>query len=172
MPPATATWNCGPTGPKTVSDLRKALTVLANKKAGKALIADKFTKDHIYAGHGGSVVKLASALSKVREKKLSTLLITSIDSHAKAEVLNWIKKVPQAGLTYNNGIWTISNRDTAVPATASYKFATVDLEAMRAMNSDDLTTKSRKWLTESLLEPKIACYFGADGTPLIYHFDY
>ena len=57
-------------------------------------------------------------------------------------------------------------------ATTSYKFATVKLAELKAMNADDRIKKSRKWLTESLKTPKIACVFDTDGTPQIYHLDF
>ena len=64
---ASTTWKPAANGPKTIDALRAALTVLAKKKTGKALIDAKFTKDHIYAGHEGSLEKLASALAKLAE---------------------------------------------------------------------------------------------------------
>lgn len=171
--PARTTWACGPKGPTTVDALRKALTVLAKKKAGKALISTKFTDDHIFSGHSGDPLKLATALAKLRsDKPLSTLLLSSMDQAAQAEVLNWISKVPAAGLTYGNGTWTIANRNTAVDATKAYKFATVSLADLKGMNRDDVVKKSRNWLKESMKTPKVACQFAADGTPVIYHLDF
>jgi hypothetical protein len=170
--PATATWNSGASGPTTVDQLRKKLTELARKKTGKALISDKFTKDHVFSGHAGSPEKLGMALAKLRELPASTLLITSMDVGAQKEVLNWIANVPAAGLTYRGGIWTVANQNTGVAAVTSYKWATVDLPALKGMNRDDVVKKSRVWLTVSTKTPKIACRFAADGTPMIYHLDY
>ncbi|HTX37809.1 MAG TPA: hypothetical protein VME43_22425 [Bryobacteraceae bacterium] len=170
---ASTTWKPNGSGaPTTIEQLREALTKLAKKKMGKALIDDKFTKDHIYAGHDGSIEKLASSLAKLREKSLSTLMISSMDKSAQAEVLNWVKKVPANKVTYRGGTWTISTSDSTVPAVNSYKFATVDLETLKSMNPDDRVKKSRKWLTIALKTPKVACQFAGDGTPMIYHLDY
>jgi hypothetical protein len=169
---ASTTWKPAANGPTTIVALRAALTVLAKKKTGKALIDAKFTKDHIYAGHAGSLEKLAAALAKLREKSLSTIMISSMDKNAQAEVLNWIKNIAANKVTYSGGTWTISTSGSTVTAANSYKFATVDLEALRGMNPDDRIKKSRKWLTESSKTPKVACQFGSDGTPMIYHLDY
>lgn len=165
-------WACGDKGPKTHKELRAELTKLAKKKKGKQLISAKFTKDHIYAGHNGDVTKLAAALSKLREKSLSTIMITSMDSSAQAEVLNWIANVPDGKLKYNKGTWTIDTAGSTVSAAGSYKFGTVDLEALRGMDKDDVVKKSRHWLTVSTKTPKVACQFESDGTPVIYHLDY
>jgi hypothetical protein len=171
---AINTWKCGPSGPNNVDALRAKLTELAKKKAGKDLISTKFTKDHIFAGHGGSVEKLAAMLAKLRDLEKSTLLITSMDKTAQAEVLNWIKKVPARGLTYANGTWTIGKVGTAVPGVASYKWATVDLKAFKGMDPDDRIKKARNWLTISTKTPKVACSFSKDGKGIavIYHLDY
>jgi len=99
-------------------------------------------------------------------------MISSMDTQAKAEVLNWIRLIPASKLTFNNGTWTINTVGSTVPAVSTYKFATVDLPALKAMNRDDIAKKSRKWLTESQKTVKVACQFGTDGTPLIYHLDY
>jgi hypothetical protein len=166
------TWT-PPTGkcPKDVKALREALKVKAKAKSGD-LISDKFKKDHVYSGHSGPVTNLGATLAKLRELPLSTLMISSMSGTALKEVLNWIDKAPDNIFTLRGGTWTIANRGGAVDATASYKFATVDLEALKAMNADDRVKKSRKWLTESMKTPKIACVFDDDGTPQIYHLDY
>lgn len=169
---ASKTWTPDKECPTNIEDFRKALTVLAKKKKGKQLIADKFTRDHIYAGHEGNIQKLGTALAKLRDLPYSTIMISSIDSNAQAEVLNWIKTSPAARFTYNAGTWTILAPGSAVTAVNSYKFATVDLEELKAMNPDDRVKKSRKWLTVSLKTPEIACQFDDDGTPLIYHLNY
>ncbi len=169
---ASKTWTCTSNGPTTIEELRATLTKLASTKSGKALIDDKFAKDHIYAGHSGSVEKLAGALAKLRDLPQSTIMISSMDTQAKAEVLNWIRLIPASKLTFNNGTWTINTVGSTVPAVSTYKFATVDLPALKAMNRDDIAKKSRKWLTESQKTVKVACQFGTDGTPLIYHLDY
>jgi hypothetical protein len=172
-PMASTTWKPNGTGaPTTIEQLRETLTKLAKKKTGKGLIDDKFTRDHIFAGHDGSIEKLASALAKLREKSLSTLMISSMDQSAQSEVLNWVKKVPSGKVTYRGGTWTISTSDSTVTAVKSYRFATVDLDALRAMNPDDRVKKSRKWLTVTLKTPKVACQFANDGTPMIFHLDY
>src|SRR6476659_764816 len=105
MVAATATWNAGADGPTTVDELRKKLTELAKKKKGKQLIADRFTKQHIFAGHAGDAQKLSAMLAKLRDIPASTLLLSSMDQPAQAEVLNWIKNVPAAGLTRNGTTW-------------------------------------------------------------------
>jgi len=167
---ASTTWKPPANGPTTIAALRTALTVLAKKKTGKALIDAKFTKDHIYAGHAGSLEKLAAALAQLKEKSLSKIMIGSMDKTAQAEVLNWIRNVPPSKVTYSGGKWTISTSGSSVTAANSYKFATVDLEALRGMKPDERIRKSRKWLTESSKTPKVACQFGSDGTPMIYQF--
>jgi hypothetical protein len=172
MVAASPTWNAGPNGPKNHDELRKKLAELARKKGGKALIADRFTREHIFAGHAGDVKKLSAMLAKYREIPASTLLITSMDAAARDEVLNWITNVPAAGLTLNGTTWTVANRNTAVPAAASYKWATVDFAAYKQMNDDDRIKKARDWLTISQKTPRVACQFGPDGTPAIYHLDY
>lgn len=169
---ASTTWNAGKDGPKTVDELRKTLETLAKKKKGKALIDAKFTKDHIFAGHAGDPKKIAALLAGYRGRALSTLMVSSMDADAQAEVLNWIKKVPAARLTYANGTWTVATNGTTVDATKAYKFATVDTDALKGMNKDDIEKKSRNWLKESQKTPKVACQFDTDGTPLIYHLDY
>jgi hypothetical protein len=169
---AKATWKIKPGGPTTVDALRTELTKLAKKSKGKDLISDKFTKDHVFAGHSGDVLKLAAMLARFREKALSTIMISSMDTTSQAEVLNWIDNVPAGKLTFSNGTWTVATSGTAVAAKHSYSFATVDFEAMKGMNADDIKKKSRNWLKESKKTPKVACQFGTDGTPLIYHLDY
>jgi len=144
----------------------------SEKKKGKQLIADRFAKEHIFAGHAGSVEKLSAMLAKYRDIAASTLLISSMDAGAQAEVLNWIQHVPAAGLTHNGTTWTVANRGTAVPGAASYQWATVDIAAYKKMDDDDRIKKSRNWVTISQKTPKVACQFGADGTPVIYHLDY
>ena len=168
----TATWNVGATGPKTVEALKAELTKLAKKKTGKALISTKFTKDHIFVGHTGGPLKMAMALAKLRTTGLSTLMISSMDASAQAEVLNWIKKVPAGKLSLSGTTWTISKSDSTVPMAGSYKFVTADMNALKGMNPDDVVKKRRNWLSESAKTPKLACVFGSDGTPLIYHLDY
>jgi hypothetical protein len=177
MAVAALTWKCGANGPKTVDELRKTLTAMAKKKTGKALIADKFTKDHVFAGHSGDPLKMATMLAKLRKEvndanKLSSLLLSSLDKDAQVEVLNWIAHVPARGLTYSNGTWTVAKAGTAVKAAKPYKFATVSLDDLKGMNRDDVVKKSRKWLTQSMKTPAVACWFGADGTPVIYHLDF
>jgi hypothetical protein len=169
---ASKTWTPSKGGPTTVEELRKELEKLAKKKKGKALIDDKFTKDHIFAGHDGDIKKLASMLAKLRSLPKSTLMISSMDAHSQAEVLNWIKKIPDGRLNYAGGTWTIDTAASAVKAVNSYKFATVDLDALKAMNADDVVKKSRNWLKESTKTPEVACQFDHDGTPLIYHLNY
>ncbi len=160
--------------PDNIDDLRKALTALAKKKTGGKLIAQKFTKDHIFAGHNGDVKKLGAHLAGLRSLPKSTLMITSMIPSAQAEVLNWIKNVPANKLTYNAraGSWTVSTSASSVSAAKSYKFATVDLKELKGMNADDVVKKSRKWMTVSNKTPKVACQFDSDGTPVIYHLDY
>lgn len=160
--------------PPDIDKLRTELTALAKKKSGGKLISAKYTKDHIFAGHNGDIAKLAAHLAKLRALPMSTLMITSMTGNAQAEVINWIKKVPARSLTYSASAksWTISNRGSAVDAVNTYKFATVDLDALKAMNKDDVVKKSRKWLKVSQKKPKIACLFESDGTPVIYHLDY
>ena len=164
--------------PKDVPALRIELTRLAKLKSGKTLIADKFTKDHIFAGHTGDVTKLAAVLSGLREKPLSTLMLGSMDANAQKEVLNWITDAPATIFTLNGGTWTIANHGGAVKSDNTYKFATVDYEEYKTMKSKqpgDIITKSRKWLTETAMKsPKVACVFTStsDGTPQIYHLDF
>ena len=172
MVAATAQWNAGADGPTTVDELRKKLTELAKKKKGKQLIADRFTKQHVFAGHAGDAQKLSAMLAKLRDIPASTLLLSSMDQPAQAEVLNWIKNVPAAGLTRNGTTWQVANHGTAVDGTVGYKWATVDWEAYKGMNDDDRVKKARNWLTISQKTPKIACQFGPDGTPVIFHLDY
>ena len=125
-----ATWTPKSNCPTTVDQLRKTLADLARKKTGKALIDPKFTTDHLFAGHVGSVLDLAKMLAKLRDLPHSTLMITSMEASAQKEVLNWIQNVPAARLTYGNGTWTIDRFGSAVVAVGSYKFATVDLQAL------------------------------------------
>jgi hypothetical protein len=158
--------------PKDVDALKITMAALVRVKSGKKLLSDKFTKDHIFAGHSGPVTSLGAQLAKLRELPMSTIMITSMDATAQKEVLNWVTHVPDTALTLNEGTWTVSNRGSAVPATASYKFATVDLDALKGMNRDDIVSKSRKWLKESLKTPHVACVFDTDGTPIIYHLDF
>ncbi len=168
---ASLTWS-SKGAPETVPELRKALIALAKKKSGKALIDKKFTDDHVFAGHAGSVQKLGSMLAKLRELPQSTLFISSLDSNAQKEVVNWIENVPAGNLSFRGGTWTITAH--SVTAESAYKFATVDLDQLKAMNKDDIVKKSRKWLTESQKTPKISCRFASstDGTIVIYHMDY
>jgi hypothetical protein len=169
---ATPQWNAGANGPKTVAELRTALTKKAKAKKGKALIADRFTREHIFAGHSGEPSKMAAMLAKLRGIPASTLILSSMDQSAQAEVLNWIENVPAAGLARNGTTWQIANRGTTVEGTLSYKWATVDWEAYQSINSDDRVKKARNWLKLSQKTPKVACQFGPDGTPVIYHLDY
>jgi hypothetical protein len=166
------TWTPEANCPTTMEDFKKALTALAKLRKGKKLISAKFTKDHIFAGHGGDVTKLAAMLAKLRELPNSTIMISSLDATSQAEVLNWIKESPAARFAYSDGTWTILAPGSAVEAANSYKFATVDLEELKGMNSDDVVKKSRNWLTVSQKTPKVACQFDDDGTPVIYHLDY
>ncbi|MGI4828933.1 MAG: hypothetical protein ACRYFU_12195 [Janthinobacterium lividum] len=163
----------GPNVPDTVEQLRHALTQLAMKRSGKALIDPKFTRDHLYPGHKGSLEKLAVDLSSRRGIGKSTLVLSSMETQARDEVLNWIKKAPAAVFTYSNGTWTVSNRNSTVAGTYRYNYATVDADALKRMNRDDVVKKSRNWLTvtENKL-PHFACLFDTDGTPVIYHLDF
>ena len=173
MVAAVQTWNAGPTGPKTVTELRVKMTQLAKRKTGKALISDEFSRDHVFAGHAGSVADLAKALARLRtDRPLSTLLTTPMDANAQKEVLNWIEKVPDDRFTRAGTVWTVAGARSTVPGVATYKWATVDLAAFKAMNTDDREKKSRNWLKETQKTPKVACWFSADGTPVIYHLDY
>ena len=172
MVAAAAQWDAGPDGPKTVDELRKKLTALAKKKKGKQLIADRFTRQHIFAGHKGDPKVLSAMLAKLRDIPASTLLLSSMDQPAQAEVLNWIEKVPAAGLSRNGTIWRVANHGTAVDGMASYNWATVDWEAYQKMNDDDRVKKARNWVKFSTKTPKVACQFSPDGTPCIFHLDY
>ncbi len=158
--------------PKDVPALKIALKALAKSKSSPALISEKFKTDHEFVGHEGQLQKLGARLAKLRELPKSTIMISSFAATAQAEVQNWIDDVPATVFTLANGTWTVANHGGAVPATKSYKFATIDLVALKGMNSDDVVKKSRKWMTESMKTPKIACVFGADGAPQIYHLDY
>lgn len=169
---AKKTWKPAKGGIETIDALREELTKLAKKKKGKDLIDDKFTRDHIFAGHGGDVQKLGIMLAKLRELPASTLMITSMDAHAQGEVLNWVDSIAANKLTYAGGTWTLSTNGSTVPAANSYKFATVDLEELKKLRGDDIRKKSNKWLTVSTKTPKVACQFDDDGTPLIYHLDF
>lgn len=169
---ASRTWTSGKTGPTTVAELRKAMIALVKNKTSSQLIDAKFTRDHIYAGHSGGTEKLAVMLAKERNLAASTLLISSMQGSAKEEVLNWIARIPDAMLTFNRGVWTVNTQGSTVPAVNSYKWVTVDLEEFKKMNSDDVVKKSRKWMSESLKSPAIACQFAGDGCPVIYHLDY
>ncbi|MCE3605084.1 hypothetical protein LXA47_15895 [Massilia sp. P8910] len=169
---AQRTWTSGSNGPKTVEELRKAMAKAAGSKSGKDLISTKFTDDHIFIGHSGDAKTLSIKLAKLRERPLSTLLISSMDASAQREVLNWIANVPAARLTYQHGVWTIANAGTTVQAVNSYKWLTVDMDELENMNADDVDKKKRKWLKESTKTPQIACMFSPNGTPLIYHLDY
>lgn len=172
--PVSTTYKPKKDCPDNIDDLRKALTALAKKKSGGKLISQKFTKDHIFSGHNGDLKKLGAQLAKLRNLAKSTIMITSMTSTAQAEVLNWIKNVPASKLTYNSKKkeWTISTSASSVSAAKSYKFATVDLDALKGMNGDDVVKKSRKWMKETSKTPKVACQFDGDGTPVIYHLDY
>jgi hypothetical protein len=165
-------WNCGPKGPKTVDDLRMEMKDKIKNKKGKALIADKFTKDHIYSGHKGDNLKLATELAELRGISKSTLLISSLDQKAYEEVYNWIENIDGRNLTLSGNRWTIANRNSTVSMKNSYKFVTVDVEEFKKMNEDDKKKKSRKYTKETLKTPKLACQFATDGTPQIYHLDY
>ncbi|HEX8615107.1 MAG TPA: hypothetical protein VF800_27810 [Telluria sp.] len=169
---AQRTWNSGPNGPQTVEELRVAMAKLAKSKSGKDLISTKFTDDHIFIGHSGDPKKVAIKLAKLRDKPKSTLLISSMDASAQREVLNWIANVPASRLTYQRGVWTVDNNGTTVQAVNSYDWLTVDLEALKGMDDDDIVKKSRKWLDTAKKAPKIACHFSPTGVPLIYHLDY
>ena len=163
------TWKpAGKGGPTTVADLKTELIKLAKKRKGFKLVDDKFKKDHLFLGHTkGDILKLSTALSKLRSVPFSTLMISSMESTAQAEVLNWIAKIPDGKLTFAKGTWTINTSRSAVSASNSYKFATVDLDALKGMDDDDIVKKSRKWYTVSSKFPKVACQFDSDGTPMI-----
>ncbi|MDQ1816758.1 hypothetical protein RBA41_25990 [Massilia sp. CCM 9210] len=172
---ASRTWPCGEDGPKTVPELRKKMIELVKNKSSTKLIDVKFTRDHIFAGHKGDVLKLAQMLAKQRELAKSTLMITSMQATAKAEILNWIAHIPDAMLTYQRGVWTVNTQGSTVPALYSYKWVTVDLPELKRMmikQPGDIVKKCDNWMTESLKSPEIACQFDYDGTPLIYHLDY
>lgn len=168
----STTWNCGPKGPKNVDDLRNVMKEKIRNKKGKALIAEKFTKDHIFCGHSGNDLQLATKLSRLRDVSMSTLLISSFDLSANKEVLNWIDKIPANKLTRTGMIWKISAMNSTVGMLNSYKFVTVDFEALKNMDRDDMRKKARKYMKSSFKTPKLACQFAADGTPQIYHLDY
>lgn len=166
------TWTPKKDCPQDVPALRVALKALAKKNKGK-LISQKFKKDHLFVGHtDGDPKKLAAALAKLRSLPFSTLMTGDLAASALAEVVNWIDNVPDQAFTLRDGTWTVSNRNTAVGATKAYKFSTVDFDELKGMNKDDVVKKSRKWLTESRKTPSVACQFGSDGTPEIYHLDY
>lgn len=176
MPSRTWTPAAG-TAPGSIEELRKALTELAKKRKGKDLIAARFTKEHIFPGHGGSAVQAASMLAHLRGQAnqnitASTFVTSSMDQKAQDEVLNWISKVSGNLLTFADGTWTIGIGNTTVDAVHTYNLATVDIAAMKAMNSSDRVSKSRKWLTEGMKRPRVACQFDEDGTPVIYHLDF
>lgn len=168
------TWKPKKNCPQTIDELRKALISLAANKAGKELIAAKFTRDHIYAGHKGSIEDLAIRLSHIRGLPASTIMISSMDATAREEVINWIGKAPEAAFTLQNGTWNLRPSGNTVQACHSYRFATVDAEELRNVNPDDRVKKCRKWLTESLKTPHVACRFDAEDTGLvqIFHLDY
>lgn len=165
-------WNFGPNGPKTTTEFRQAMKDKIKTKNGKELISSKFTKDHIFAGHAGSDLMLATKLSKLRGIAKSTLLISSLDSHAKNEVLNWIDNIPDSKLSHAGGTWTISTQNSSVAMVSSYKFVTVDMDQLSKMNRDDLVKKSRKYMKYTYKTPKLACQFSNEGIPQIYHLDY
>ncbi|RSZ56194.1 hypothetical protein HF313_21720 [Massilia atriviolacea] len=169
---ATSSWTAGKNGPKDVAELRKHMLAQVKSAATSQLIDAKFTRDHIYAGHKGGTEKLATMLANQRELTKSTLLISSMSAQAREEVVNWIAKIPSTMLTLNHGVWSINTTNSAVPALNVYKWATVDFATLKSMNSDDVIKKSRKWLTESEKKPEIACQFGANGCPVIYHLNY
>jgi hypothetical protein len=166
-------WKCGPEGPKTVEELRAAMKAKIKGKTGKALIDKKFTKDHIYAGHKGDIVKLARDLAGMRNVSQSTLLISSLDQKAYEEVYNWIQNIDGKNLTLSHDTWTISNRNSVVLMKNSYDFLTVEKEKLKGMDRDDKVKKSRKYAKPTHRKtPKLACQFADDGTPQIYHLDY
>lgn len=167
------TWRPSKDCPQDHTELRAKLKELANKKSGNKLIDDKFITDHMFPGHVGEIAKIAMALARLRTTGLSTLVSNEITSKAKQEVLNWIDKVPDRALTLSNGTWTISNRNSAVPAVNTYNYVTVDKEEYKKLDPDDKIKKSRKWLTStSSGKPDVACVFDTDGTPVIYHLDF
>ena len=167
------TWKPSKNCPKNHKDLRAFLTALAKKRTGNKLIATKYSKDHLFLGHTkGDIKKIAADLAKLRGKPLSTLMVSPLASSAQAEVLNWIKNVPDSKLKFDRGTWTIDTNGSTVKAASSYKYITVDIDAFRSMDKDDIVKKSRKWCTISTKTPKVACQFDADGTPMIYHLDY
>ena len=170
---ASLTWNSDTV--TTEADLRQAMTDAVGVKKGKTLIDSKFTKDHIFAGHGGSVEKLAGVLANLRERPLSTLLTGSMDTTSQAEVKNWITKVPFTGFTYASGVWTLATMGTAVDGVNTYDFATVDYDVYKITNRDDKIKKARHWLTLTKSKAvKVACRFtsATDCTPVIYHLDF
>ena len=169
---ATSSWTAGAKAPKNVAELRKYMIAQVKSAATSQLIDPKFTRDHIFAGHKGSTEKLASMLANQRELSKSTLLISSMSAQAREEVLNWIARIPSSMLTLSHGVWSVNTTNSAVPALNVYKWATVDLAALKGMNKDDVIKKSRKWLKESEKKPEIACQFGANGLPVIYHLNY
>lgn len=169
MPKASTTWACGANGPQTVPELRVAMAKLVKSKNGKKLISEKFENDHMFPGHSKNpAVKLAS----VRGTKKSTYVGDSIVANAQKEVANWIKNFSAACMTYNNGTWTVANAGNTVKSNNMYTFTTVDFDERKKLDSDDVKKKSRKWLSDVTVKPKVACRFDSDGTPLIYHLDY
>ena len=172
---ASRLWNSGTV--TTEEDLRAAMTAALGVKKGKTLISDKFTKDHIFVGHSGDVTKMSSLLNSLRgEIPLSTLMQSSMDTTAQAEVKNWIAKVPFTGFAYANGVWTLSNVGTAVDSVNTYNYATIDYASWKLIRDpDDKVKKKHRWLTETKSKGvKIACWFTSttDCTPVIYHLDF
>ena len=171
---ASTTWTPkGPNVPETQEQLRQALTQLVMKRSGKALIDPKFTRDHIYPGHKGPLEKLAADLSRYRGIGKSTLVLGSMDTRAREEVLNWVNKLPADAFNFSNGTWTVANTNSVVPAVYLYDYVTVLADALKRMDRDDIVKKSRNWLiTHDKKQSKVACQFDTDGTPVIYHLDF
>lgn len=169
------TWKPAKNTPRTVRELKTVLAALAKKRKGNKLISSKFTKDHLFPGHSGSVMTNAAALARFRTTPFSTLMSSDdILANARTEVLNWIVNVPNDKFTLHpdNKTWELSADNTTVAATKPYTYVTVDKDARARMNRDDLVKKSRNWLKVSKKIPAVACGLDDDGTPTIYHLNY
>ena len=170
---ASQSWTPSKNAPATVDQLRKTLTQLAQKRSGKALIDAKFTRDHVYPGHKGSLEHLATDLAKYRGIGKSSLVLGSIDTRTREEVLNWIKNVPDEVFTFDKGTWTVAKTNSMVTTKYSYDFVTVHADKLRTMNKGDLRSKARHWMPISRKKQLgVACMFDTDGTPLIYHMEF
>lgn len=167
----------GPNAPETIDQLRLELTKLVKKRSNRDLVFPRFRDLHLFPGHKGSIEDLAAALARYRGIVKSSLVLDSMDTRAKDEVLNWVETVPAGVLQFNAGLWTLDIRNAIsnlVPAVYPYDFAGVDADELKKIKDPkDVVTKSRKWLTISKMkQPKIGCQFDADGTPMIYHLDF